>query len=60
VLVVDAAIAGLALGGLLVWFRADPLPGGALLAAGLAATGYAAFRYRELRRRLAGAAEGNE
>lgn len=60
VLVVDAGIAGLALGGLLVWFRADPLPGGALLAVGLAATGYAAFRYRELRRRLAGASEGEE
>jgi len=60
VLVVDAGIAGLTLGGLLVWFRADLLRGGALLAAGLAATGYAAFRYRELRRRLAGASEGDE
>lgn len=59
VLVVDAGIVGLALGGLLVWFRADLLPGGALLAAGLAAAGYAAFRYRELRRQLAGASEGN-
>lgn len=60
VLVVDAGIAGLALGGLLIWFRADPLPGGALLVAGLAAAGYAAFRYRELRRQLARDSEGDE
>lgn len=60
VLVVDAGLAGLALGGLLVWFRADLLSGGALLAVGLAATGYAAFRYRKLRRRLAGASEDDE